>query len=150
MLYKAILTLHFLAMIAAVGGVAAASVLLTLVERGGPAEGSVYGRALVGVNGWLLLPGLAVAPVAGLWLWSRHGFVLPGWLQYKLGLTLLGIIAGAMYLHLFRSELGPLLRNRVPAVEGTGEATASCRRVLAAAGLLLVAAAVIGTLKPGW
>lgn len=150
MLYKAILTLHFLAMIAVVGAAGALSVLLGLVAGAEPEEAAAYGRAVTRVNRWLFLPGLGVAPLAGIWLWAQHGFVLPGWLQYKLGLTLLGLIAGAMYAHLFRSELGPLLRSRVAGSEATGEAVSSCRRVLGAAGGLLVAAAVIGTLKPGW
>lgn len=150
MLYKILLAVHFVAMIAVVGGAAAASLILSLVERGDPEAGVVYERAVTRVNRWLFMPGLAVAPIAGIWLWSRHSWVFPSWLQYKLGFTLLGLVGGGMYVHLFRTELRPMLRRRVGMSEGTGEAVMSCRRVVGASLLLLLAAAVIGTLKPGW
>ncbi len=150
MLYKAVLLVHFLAMIGLVGGAAAVSVILAQASQSEPADRSAYGRVITWMNQWLFAPGLAVAPIAGLWLWSQHNWVFPTWLKYKLGLTMLGIVGAAMYLHLFRSELGPLLANRISLEEGTGDATSSCRRVVAVAGSLLLAAAVIGTLKPGW
>jgi hypothetical protein len=149
-LYKVVLAVHFVAMIALVGGAAAVTLLLSLVARAEPEEGPAYRRAVARVNRWLIAPGLGAAPLAGVWLWSQHQWVLPGWLQYKLGLTMVGIVAALMYLHLFRSDLGPLLQHRVGLAEGTGEANTSCRRVAAAAGALFLAAAVIGTLKPGW
>lgn len=150
MLYKAVLTVHFLAMIALIGGAAAASVVLGLVTRGESVDLAGYAYTVTHVNRWLFLPGLVVTPFAGLWLWSRHGWVFPTWLRYKLILTLLGIVGATMYVHLFRSELRSLLLSRIPLEDGTAEATTSCRRLVAASGVLLVAAAVIGTLKPGW
>jgi hypothetical protein len=137
-------------MIAVLGGAAAVSAMLSLVARGGSSANMAYGRALAQVNRWLLTPGLVAAPLAGVWRWSRHDWVLPKWLQYKLGLTVFGIIGAAMYLHLFRSELRPMLQAEVALEDGTGEATTGCRRVVAAASAFLLGAAAIGTLKPGW
>ena len=150
MLYKAVLLVHFLAMIAVVGGAAAVGIVLSLVAKGETADLAAYGRAVNQVNRWLLLPGLILAPSAGLWLWGRHGWLFPAWLRYKLILTSLGLVGAAMYMHLFRSELRFLLLNRTPLEDGTAQATTSCLRVVGAAGVLLLAAAVVGTLKPGW
>ncbi|MGH7545655.1 MAG: hypothetical protein ACREKI_05675, partial [Gemmatimonadota bacterium] len=103
MLYKAVLLVHFIAMIALVGAAAAASLLLAAAANGAPDARPGLGLALARLNRWLFVPGLVVAPIAGLFLWARHQFVWPAWLQYKLGLTFLGIVGGVLYLRLFRA-----------------------------------------------
>lgn len=150
MVYKVVLLVHFVAMIALVGTAAAASLLLALAARGEPAARPGLRLALDRMNRWFFWPGLLAAPAAGLYLWSRHHWVWPPWLQYKLGLTTFGVVGGLMYLHIFRTEVSDVLARAEP-LEGDGrEALTAIRRAAGAAALFLLAAAALGTLKPGW
>lgn len=148
--YKAVLLVHFVAMIALVGTAGAASLLLAAAANGAPEARPGLGWALARLNRWLFVPGLVAAPVAGLYLWSRHHWVWPTWLQYKLGLTVLGVVGGLLYLRLFRTEVQGLLSRPGPLDDDGREALAAIRRAVGASALCLLAAAAIGTLKPGW
>ncbi len=151
MFYKGVLLVHFVAMIALVGTAGAASILLGLAANGSDdARRPGLGAALDRLNRWLFLPGLVLAPAAGLVLWSRHHWVWPTWLQYKLGLTTFGVVGGLMYLHLFRTEVAGLLSSDRPLDGDSRSALTAIRRAVGAAAIFLLAAAAIGTLKPGW
>lgn len=150
MFYKAILLVHFVAMIAVVGSAGAANLVLGAAASGDGATRPGLRTALERLNRWLFLPGLVAAPAAGVVLWSRHSWVWPVWLRYKLSLTVVGIIGGLMYLHLFRRETRHVLARGGALDEDGRDALAASRRAIAFAGLFLLAAAAIGTLKPGW
>lgn len=150
MFYKTVLLIHFVSMIALVGTAGTATILLSLAANGSDLARPGLGLALDRLNRWLFFPGLVLAPAAGVILWSRHHWVWPTWLQYKLGLTTLGVVGGLMYLQLFRKEITDLLSRPKPLDEDSRDALTAVRRAIGAAGVLLLAAAAIGTLKPGW
>jgi uncharacterized membrane protein len=149
-LYKLLLFVHVLAAAIWVGGALILKVQSDRALKADPDRAAQLAAETERVGTSVLMPASIVLLVAGLWMVFEGGWGFrPLWVKLGLGIYLVSVVAGAVFLGPLYKQAGELRAERGP---NDPEVTARLQRISKLGWIdlaLLVAAVFVMTVKPG-